>query len=96
MDSHADIKKQYLIAAILALVGMVFLAVSLAIGDLWNGAFFGELVDIAAWVFVWEAVDVICFRKQELRVNRTRYQALMNMEIDLKKTGCADEEKVLG
>ena len=40
-----------------------------------------EVIDIAAWVFLWEAVDIGIFRNRELREKRLRYRSFMEMKI---------------
>ena len=41
-----------------------------------------EVVDIVAWVFLWEAVDIKCFRMREMSLKRKRYAAFIDMKID--------------
>ena len=41
-----------------------------------------ELTDIVAWVFVWEAVDVLVFGSHELRTQKLRCLSFMDMKIE--------------
>lgn len=40
-----------------------------------------EVFDIIAWVFVWEAVDLLAFQRSLLRYDKQHDQALYKMKI---------------
>ena len=44
--------------------------------------FWTEIVDIFAWVFVWESVDVFAFRCHDLRVERLRCLRFIDMKLE--------------
>ena len=72
-----------MIIAVLLLAGILTLAISFQIENhIW-----AEVIDIAAWVFLWEAVDIGAFRNHELRANRLRYLSLIEMKIVYYSTG---------
>ena len=41
-----------------------------------------EVIDIAAWVFLWEAVDISFFKNRESRRRRRRYQSYLSMKVE--------------
>lgn len=82
LSCRKELRRNTFIAALLAATGMLALFVMHLI-DLWTGSsFWSEVVDIIAWVFVWESVDVFAFRNHELRKERLRCLSLMAMELE--------------
>ena len=41
-----------------------------------------EVIDIAAWVFLWEAVDIGVFKNRQTNINRRRYLSYISMNIE--------------
>ena len=41
-----------------------------------------EVIDIAAWVFLWEAVDIGAFKNRETNIKRRRYLSYISMNIE--------------
>ncbi|MDO4612302.1 MAG: hypothetical protein Q4B29_02500 [Candidatus Saccharibacteria bacterium] len=81
-DEMASISRELrhynIVAAIVSAIGLSILAASLLMeGELWPA-----VLDIVAWVFIWEAVDIIAFRKHELRIRKFRCRAFVNMKIE--------------
>lgn len=68
------------IVLLLALVGILFLSIALFL-DYSNCFLWAEVMDVAAWVFLWEAVDIGAFRNRDLRLNRMRYRSYMTMSM---------------
>ena len=64
----------------LALIGVVVLAVMFFL-DKFEVGILVEVVDIAAWVFLWESVDIHFLTNNVMRLKRRRYIRLMNMNI---------------
>ncbi len=80
-DRFASVRKEkrrlLVIAAIMALIGIF--ALSVMIGMEITGrrtAVVSEVIDIFAWVFLWEAVDLSCLEYAALRLKSWRYVAL--------------------
>lgn len=64
--SEKQVKKNWVLASVFVLVGLIILLVAAFLGSSsweWisstNGAVFKEILDIAAWVFIWEAVSIL-------------------------------------
>lgn len=77
LANAAELRRNRLLALLLLLVGVIVLAFAFRI----EHRIWAEVVDIAAWVLVWESVDVSLFRSHAARAAGVRCLALMNMEI---------------
>ena len=71
-----------MVSYILLAVGMMALLFTLMIDAVYGSLFWAEIVDIVAWVFVWESVDVFVFRNHELRVKRIQCLKFMEMSME--------------
>ena len=70
-------KRIVVIALLMAIIGVI--ALSFIIGLELTGSnlpIVGEVIDIFAWVFLWETVDLLCFELTALRIKSWRYLAL--------------------
>ncbi len=70
-------KRIWIIASLMALIGVC--ALIFMIGLEIKGrhlAVISEVIDIFAWVFLWETVDLLCFELTALRLKSWRYLAL--------------------
>ena len=66
-------KKKWLIAALLIFFGVMILVVKINLGNIsllsdYGKSIFEEVVDIAAWVFIWEAVTVLFLSPSDLLI----------------------------
>ncbi len=76
--TRRELRHFNMVSAVLMTIGILILAVAiLRRGELWS-----EVLDIIAWVFIWEAVNIIAFRKRDLRIKKFRYRAFENMKIE--------------
>lgn len=66
-----------IIISILTLAGIIVLALAFQI----ENAVWSEVIDIAAWVLLWEVVDIGVFKNREINLRRQRYLAYMSMKI---------------
>ena len=76
-----EIKSKCVISAILAIIGVLILSIAIIL-EYNNYVFWTRIIDIAAWVFVWEAIDVWALRCREIRFKVKKYQAFTNMKIE--------------
>ena len=60
-----------------AALGSMFFAERFGVKQLWI-----ECIDIFAWVFIWEAVDLQFIEGGRLRFERKRLSALTNMKVN--------------
>lgn len=77
-----ELKRNFIIALLLAVGGAITLAAAFFIERQTGSVFWTEVVDIIAWVFLWEAVDISAFKNRELRVKRSRYLSFLSMNIE--------------
>ena len=78
ITAKKELRINRMIIAVLLLAGILTLAISFQIENhIW-----AEVIDIAAWVFLWEAVDIGAFQNKNLRRRRTRYLRYMVMDIE--------------
>ena len=76
--NQKELKRNGIIILLLTIAGIITLAFAFRIdSNIWS-----EVVDIAAWVFLWEAVDIGVFRNRDLRLKRKRYLSYMSMKLE--------------
>ncbi len=93
--SDKQVKKNWVLASIFILVGLVILLTAAFLAssaEEWvsttNGSVFKEILDIAAWVFIWEAVSILFISPTEESIveNSLRIR-LHSLTISSKKEG---------
>lgn len=84
-SSRLEKHKLTVIAAVMAIVGVIALSVMIALEVAEYNAVFTEVIDIFAWVFMWEAVDVFFLQCTLLRFKQKRYLALSDANIEYYK-----------
>ena len=82
MANKKELHRNTVISVLLAVAGMIALFFTLLIDSIYGNLFWAEIVDIVAWVFVWESVDVFVFRNHELRMQRLRCLKLLEMSVE--------------
>ncbi len=86
VSAKRELGKSFLIAAILAVMGIITITVAQVIGYYFESVIWAEVIDIAAWVFLWEAVDIFVFRTRSLQLNKKRYLSFITMNIEYVST----------
>lgn len=81
ISNEQKLKHNKMLVSLFGLVGVLILALAVYIGYHYDSPVWTEVIDIVAWVFVWEAVDIGAFQNRTLRVNRMRYHNLANMDV---------------
>lgn len=66
---------------ILAITGILILTFSIFINYKFDSVIWSEVIDIVAWVFLWEAVDIKFFKMRQMRLQRKRYLSFINMKV---------------
>lgn len=77
-----EIKTNNIISLCLALIGVIILTLAVFLEYKWDSVIWSEVVDIAAWVFLWEAVDTKFFKTKEAKTKQKRYLAFTQMTVD--------------
>ena len=76
------LKKNHLIALALGVIGIFVLAAAIVVGYFYESAIWAEVIDIVAWVFLWEAVDIAFLETRKLKLDRQKYIAYVMMDIE--------------
>ena len=92
--NERELRRNNVIALLLLAAGILVLAFAVFFNAKMETLVWSEVIDIVAWVLIWEAVDVMLFRNNELRVNKHRYRALSSMKIEYYDTGKNEKDKV--
>lgn len=71
-ENRRNLKRNAWISAVMAIVGVLALATVLTLSFFDKNPVFAEVVDIFAWVFIWEAVDLFFLQRSLLCMERTR------------------------
>ena len=79
--NRRQLRRNSILAAILLALGILTLAVMIVIDALIESMIWTEVIDIAAWVFLWEAVDLHILEGHALRVRQRQILALLSMEV---------------
>lgn len=79
--NERELKIQNRIALLLAIVGVLVLFFAVFWEHKFGSVIWAEVIDIAAWVFLWEAVDIKFFKTRESKLKRQRYAAFIDMKI---------------
>lgn len=79
--NFSDLRRNALFAAVMAAVGLIGIAAALAITFWGRMPVLAEAVDIFAWVFLWEAVDLFFLQRSVLRAERNRYLRFFEAKI---------------
>ena len=70
----------------LAVAGILALLLAFRVeSHIWS-----EVIDIVAWVLIWEAVDIGVFKNRESNIQRKRYLSYMTMKVEYPKSRDAD------
>lgn len=86
INSYIERKRLTKISIIMLLIGMfalglmIYFNVSHIISEV-----FSEVIDIFAWVFIWEAVDIFFFQVTTIKYKQLRYYEIANSIIKYKK-----------
>lgn len=76
-----ELKRNNVIVFLLTIAGILVLSLAIALQYLTDYQVWSEVIDIVAWVLLWEAVDISAFENRSLRNKYRRYQAFLNMKI---------------
>ena len=81
---NRELKKNHWIAFLLGLFGVGVLAGAIVLEYFHESAIWAEVVDIVAWVFLWEAVDISFLETRKLKLDRYRYISYVMMDIEFE------------
>lgn len=81
-ENRRNMRRNALFSAIMLLIGVVALAVVLTLSLLKRVEILAEVLDIFAWVFLWEAVDLFFLEGSVLRMRQVRCLRFIEAKIE--------------
>ncbi len=80
--ASSGMKRNAAIAAVMFAIGVLGLVATVLCNLFADNPVFSEVLDIFAWVFVWEAVDLFFLQRASLRAERTRALRLYDAKVE--------------
>ena len=81
LESDRRLKRNAALALVMALLAAAILALYVCLELYSAGYVLLELIDITAWVFMWEAVDLFFLQRPVLKAEQIRAYRLFDAEI---------------
>lgn len=78
-------KRNNIISLWLCLVGLLFLVIAIYVDFMPAKLVWAEFIDIVAWVFLWESVDIFFLKNREMRLKRKKYLSFISMKVEYVK-----------
>lgn len=86
IDIDRKLRRNAVAALLMTLTAIVIMALYVAL-ELWNAGYvILEIVDIVAWVFMWEAADLFFLERNVLKLEQLRSCRLYSAEITFGTT----------
>ena len=82
LANKRELKRNNLIVLLLTIAGILTLSLRIILEYTTKSLIWTEIIDIAAWVFLWEAVDIAVFGNKALRFKNKHYLSYMSMNIE--------------
>lgn len=80
-ENERELKFLNLVFLTLTILGILILSLSIFINYRYDSLIWSEVIDIVAWVFIWEAVDIRFFKMRQMNIQRKRYLSYINMKV---------------
>lgn len=80
--SLRELRKAHIISSVLLLLGVLVLALAVIADYFFESDVWPEVIDIFAWVLIWESADISIFKSNTLRANKKRYLSFINMNVE--------------
>jgi hypothetical protein len=81
-DTKLELKRNAVISFIMLLIGIVVFASIIILNAVNAQALILSVIDVIAWVFIWEAVDLWAFKRSELRNTQLLNLKLLTAKIE--------------
>lgn len=91
--SDTELKRNLIVSVVFTVIGVIALAAMLLLDHFFASAIWTEVVDIFAWVFVWEAVDQFFIERRRLLRDRRKYQAFTQARISFQSLSKAEQRR---
>ncbi|MGN0814615.1 MAG: hypothetical protein ACI4MH_05235 [Candidatus Coproplasma sp.] len=83
-EVKAQLKRNMLLSIIMLFIGAVIFSVAITLEHIGFTLLWLDILDVAAWVFVWESVDLFVLQRPALRTELLMYYKLISAEIIFK------------
>lgn len=80
--NRREIQRNRILSTVLLAAGVAILAIAILLDYRADSPVWAEVVDIAAWVLIWEAVDISLLENKSLRFRERRYLSFISMAIE--------------
>lgn len=87
--TELTLRRNLIISIVFTVIGILGLVAMLLVDHFFGRAIWTEIVDIFAWVFVWEAVDQYFIERRRFKLDKRKYQAFVEMNINFKDVNVA-------
>lgn len=77
-----ELKRNNIITLLLTVMGVTVLALAILFEYRMNSLIWYEVIDIVAWVLLWEAVDISAFGNRALRIKQKYCLAYLSMKVE--------------
>lgn len=92
-ESKKQIKRIVLISSIMTILGIIALTALILINHFTDNLYITSIVEIAAWVFIWEAVDFFFLQRPVIKGKCILIQRIYMAEIEIFKEEVKQEEQ---
>lgn len=92
-DAVKSIKRNTFISITMTAMGIAFLAVLFALNYFFDNVYVNTVLEIAAWVFIWEAVDCFFLERPKIKARCIVLLKLYTAEINIIDTPRQSTEK---
>lgn len=84
-DTKTEIKRVTKISVIMTILGIIALSLFILVSKLWNNFYATTIIEIASWVFIWEAVDYFFLERPKIKAKCFIIQQIYNAKIEISK-----------
>lgn len=89
IEGKKEVSRVILISIIMTLLGIIALTALILINHFTDNLYITSIVEIAAWVFIWEAVDYFFLQRPVVKAKCILIQRIYTSKIEI----CTDEKK---
>lgn len=85
VDVNRKLKENLKISLLMLIIGVIVLSAYLVLEYIGQYHILASVIDIMAWVFIWESIDLYFIRRKGLKLDKLRFYSLYDSKITFKK-----------
>ena len=85
LQAARGLKRNTVLTVAMTITAAIIFALAVVLDKLSVDSVILNMIDVVAWVFMWEAADIFFFRRNELKLNRIRAFNVIRSEIIFEK-----------